>query len=122
MIQDPQEYVRRYLAVWHDPDGHRRRSEIEAVWVPEGAHYSANIAAQGYDELEDRVKGAYERWVVEEGCIFRLAGDIHCHHGVLMFPWEMASAEGSEVFTKGLDFHTLTPEGRLRAAHFFVVQ
>jgi hypothetical protein len=35
---DPRELVRRYVAVWHEPDAELRRKAIRELWAEDGAH------------------------------------------------------------------------------------
>ena len=35
---DPRELVRRYVAVWNEPDAELRRTSIRGLWAEDGAH------------------------------------------------------------------------------------
>jgi hypothetical protein len=119
---NPQDLVERYVAVWHERDAARRRAAVEALWTPDGAHFSPTLEAHGYDELAARVLRSHQRWVLEQGYAFRSAGDIHAHHSVVAFTWEMFSPAGGSVESVGQDFLLLAPDGRARAVYQFVIQ
>lgn len=122
IIDNPNDLVERYVAVWHEPDAAARRLAVEALWTPDGAHYSPTLEAHGYDELAARVLRSHQRWVVEQGYAFRSTGDIHAHHGVVTFTWEMVARDGEAVESVGQDFFLLAADGRARAVYQFVLQ
>ena len=121
-MNDPNELVERYVAVWHEADDERRRAAIEALWVSDGAHYSPTLEAHGYEELAARVLRSHKRWVVEEGCIFRPAGSALAHHGTVTFAWEMLPRDGGEVISEGRDFLLVAPDGHLQSVYQFVTR
>ena len=70
---DPQTLADRYVAVWNEKDEERRRDAIAALWVPDGQHFVAAREAQGYDDLEKRIRGSHEKNVRDDGNRFRAA-------------------------------------------------
>jgi hypothetical protein len=120
-VHNPQDLVERYVAVWHEPDASKRRATIEALWAPDGAHYSPTLEANGYEELTARVLRSYQRWVVDEGMIFRALDDVREHHGALTFTWEMLPRDGGEIESVGRDVFLLAPDGRLQTVYQFVL-
>jgi hypothetical protein len=121
-VSKHQDLVERYIAVWHEPDTSKRRSAIETIWTPEGAHYSPTLEARGYDELAARVLRSHNRWVVEQHYAFRSTGDVHAHHDAITFTWEMYDRESGAIESVGQDFLVLAPDGRARAIYQFVLQ
>ena len=67
--------VDRYVAVWNEPDAALRRESIAALWAEDGAHFTLSLEARGYQALEARVAGAYEKWVKTEGFVFKSSGN-----------------------------------------------
>jgi hypothetical protein len=120
MMNRPTDHLERYLALWHQGDDARRAAEVQALWVPDGTHYSASAVAHGYDELAARVLRSYKRWVVDEGCIFRLAGPVVEHNGALTFGWEMIPRNGGDVISAAHEFHLFAADGRLQTAYQFI--
>ena len=70
--------------------------------------------------LESRVANAYEKWVREKGCIFRLRDGVDGHHGTIKLRWEMLPASGGEVISIGFDFLVLGGDGRIRSGYQFI--
>src|SRR5882724_4240250 len=73
VMLDPQTLADRYVAVWNEKDEERRRDAIAALWVPDGQHFVAAREAQGYDDLEKRIRGSHEKNVRDDGNRFRAA-------------------------------------------------
>jgi hypothetical protein len=119
-MNDAAAFADRYLAVWNEPDAQQRRTDVENLWVPDGGHYSYSFARKGYDELDDRVSGAYERWVNEGGYVFRSANDASGRDDVVKFHWEMAPAAGGDVVSVGFDVVILAGDGRMEVDYQFV--
>ena len=121
-MHNPQDLVERYVALWNEPEAARRRAAIEALWAPNGAHFSPTLEAHGYDELEARVLRSHQRWVVDEGFVFRSTGDVLAHHDAVTFTWEMLPRDGGEAESIGRDFFVLDADGRVRAIYQFVLR
>jgi len=121
-VHNPADLVERYVAIWHEPDAERRRAAVEVIWTPDGAHYSPTLEAHGYDELAARVQRSYQRWVADEGFVFRSAGDAAGHHDTLTFAWEMLPHDGGQIESVGRDFFLLAPDGRARAIYQFILR
>lgn len=113
--------VNRYVAIWNEPDAALRRKSIVELWTEDGVHLSQSIESSGYEALEARAAGAYEKWVREEGFVFRLLNTIDSHHNVVKFNWEMSPAGGGKAATVGLDFLILSDDNRIRCAYQFIV-
>src|SRR5918995_798370 len=82
------ELAEKYVALWNQPDAHRRRRMIAALWAEDGKHIlqppqeirgiaaqpgiamTAILMAQGYEEIEARAASAYEHWVGSDGLSF----------------------------------------------------
>src|SRR5215204_4898980 len=125
------ELAQKYLALWNEPDGDRRRRLIAELWTEEGRHIlqppqeirgiaarpglamRAILEARGYQEIEARAASAYEHWVGSEGLSFRGRDDVKFH-------WEAVAKDG-EVFGVGLNFLVLAADGRIERDYTFVV-
>jgi hypothetical protein len=121
-VNNPQDLVDRYVALWNEPDPERRRAAIEALWAPDGSHVSPSLEAHGYDELAARVERSHQRWVVDEGYVFRAVPNALHHHDTVTFSWEMLPRQGGEVISEGRDFFLVDPSGRLRSVYQFIVR
>jgi SnoaL-like domain len=115
IVNNPADLVERYIALWHQTDAAERRAAIEALWTPDGAHYSPTLEARGYDELAARVLRSHRRWVIDQHYIFRSTRDLQAHHDAVTFTWEMLPRDGGAIESVGQDFFLLAPDGRARA-------
>jgi hypothetical protein len=93
----------RYVAVWSEPDPERRRQAIVRLWAADGVHYVGTREARGYEALELRVKGSYEKNVRDAGNRFRIVGDVKTLRDAVAFHWEMLPANGDAVLATGLE-------------------
>jgi hypothetical protein len=127
----------RYLALWNEPDGHRRRQLIAELWTEGGRHLlqppqeirelaaqpgigmPAILEARGHDEIEARVASAFEHWVGSEGLSFRGRDDAEQLGDVVTFRWEAIDEDG-EASGAGLNFLVLAADGRIERDYVFV--
>jgi len=113
--------VDRYVELWNEPDAGARRRTIEELWAPDGANYTASMAAVGYDALERRVSSAYESYVGSGQYRFRAGVPAVEHHGAVKVQWEMVTVADGEVASVGLEFLVLDGDGRIVSDHQFLV-
>lgn len=64
-MQVAADLIERYVAVWNKADRGTRRHRIESVWAPDGATCHRLLDARGYEAIEARVAGSWERWLGE---------------------------------------------------------
>ena len=119
-MTDLNTFVEQYIAVWNEPDAGRRRAIIRALWQPDARHLARTIEAEGHAGIETRVTGAYDKWVKEKGCVFRLRDGVDGHHDTIKLRWEMLPAAGGEVISIGFDFMVLGEDGRIRIGYQFI--
>lgn len=60
MINVP-DVVANYMAVWNENDPQERRRRIRAVWAPNGVTLNRSLDARGYEAIEARVIGSWEK-------------------------------------------------------------
>jgi hypothetical protein len=118
---NPQDLADRYAAVWNATDRQARESAIAELWAPDGAHYVRTLEVRGYDALEKRIVGSYERNVRDLGNRFRAARNAQALHNAVTFNWEMVAPDGSKVLAVGLEFLLLDDRGRIIADYQFIV-
>lgn len=109
----------RYVAVWNEPDPHRRRTAIAELWTPDGAYIDPSAEDRGYGEIESAVTRAFDEFVAK-GYVFRSANNADGHHNAVRFNWEMVPAGGGAVAAVGFDFFVLDDDGRIRADYQFI--
>jgi hypothetical protein len=118
-MTDIKEFADRYVNVWNEPDGERRRETIRALWQHDARHLARTLEAEGHAGIETRVRTAYEKWVKEKGNVFRLR-DLDGHHDTIKLRWEMLPAGGGEVISIGLDLLMLGADGRISRGYQFI--
>jgi len=111
--------VDRYIAMWHEPDTERRRKLITELWVEDGVQFTSQHEYRGYKALEERVESAHEEFVKTGGFVFKLSSDVVEHHDALKFNWEMVPAGSGEVAATGTIFLLLSNDGRIRFDYQF---
>jgi hypothetical protein len=134
---DPRELVRRYVAVWQEPDAELRRKAIAGLWAEDGSHIlqppgefrqaaaglgfpCAALRAQGHDALEIRVTRSYQEFVAPGTYRFRSRDNADRLGNVVKFNWEMVPAEGGEAAGVGLEILVLDTDGRIKADYQFI--
>jgi hypothetical protein len=136
--QSTAELAEKYLALWNEPDGDRRRRLIAELWTQDGRHIlqppqelreiaarpgiglTATLEARGHAEIEARATSAYEHWVGSEGLSFRGRDDAERLGDVVTFHWEAVAKDG-EVVAVGLMFLVLAAQGQIERDYTFVV-
>jgi len=109
---DMDDLVDRYVAVWNESDAAVRRQRIRALWAPEGRTCYRLLDAQGYEAIEARVVGSWEKWLQPGSHAFRPV-QAAMHHDVVKFDWQMVTMPDAERAAGGLSFLGLDPEGRI---------
>ena len=111
--------VERYVAVWNEPDAQARRAQIASLWADDGEHCTPSLHVRGHAALEQRVIGAWQKWVRDANHCFRSCRNADSHHGGVKFHWEMITPEG-EVSSLGFEFLVLGADGRIAADYLFI--
>ena len=137
-MDDTNELVDRYVALWNEPDAERRRVAIETLWKEDGAQIlqppqeAREIAARpglrltarfevlGHAALETRAKSVQEEFIARRGFVFRRRDNVERLADVVTFNWEMVSKDGT-VAGVGLEFLLLAPDDRIRRDYMFIV-
>jgi hypothetical protein len=134
---DPRDLVRRYVAVWHEPDDELRRKAVHGLWAEDGAHVLAPpqemrqaaaglgfpslvLQARGHEELEVRVTRTYDEFVASGEFIFRSRDNADRLGDVVKFNWEMIPVGGGEVAGAGLEVLVLDKDGRITTDYQFI--
>jgi hypothetical protein len=119
-MNDLNEYARRYIALWNQPDPTLRRTAIAELFAPDAAHYTPSQEVHGLAELEVRITTAYEKWVEPGVYAFRAVPNANGHHNAVRFNWEMVTLASGEVDSVGFDFIVLDDSGLIKSDHQFI--
>lgn len=106
------EIIDRYVAVWNEGDPERRRRRIYKVWAPGGTTCYRLLDAHGYDAIEARVAGSWEKWLRDGKYVFRPKRTI-AHHHVVKFEFELVTVPEGAVEANGLCYLLLSGGGRV---------
>lgn len=114
-------FATRYIAMWNVTGSIDRNQLVKELWAEDAKDYlmSKDTLFQGLNEITSRVEHANERYVVQEGCLFRAGGNIAGNHHALKLRWEMSSGKGT-ILAAGQDLLILNDVGRIREAYQFL--
>src|SRR5215472_8535451 len=88
--------VDRYVAVWNEPSADERRKRIRSLWARNGTTCYRLLDARGYEAIEARVTGSWDKWLRKGKYTFR-PKNVVCHHGVIKFDWVMVTVPDGDV-------------------------
>jgi hypothetical protein len=99
-----------YLAAWNETDPVPRRDLIARAWTEDARYLDPMLSAEGRDGIAAMVEAVQARF---PGHRFRRAGGAaDGHHDRLRFGWELAPEVGGPPVVRGVDFATLSADGR----------
>ena len=113
------EFVARYVAMWHESDADLRRAIVQQLWADDAENTSRRFAIRGLEAIVARVTRAHDEWVAQKGFVFRPAGNTDRLGNVVKFLWEMVPKGGGPREALGLDIFVLQDDGRIRALYQF---
>lgn len=119
-MSDLNEFARRYIAFWNEPDPELRRKAIEELFTPDMVHYTPSMEAHGHEEMAARVTLSHDKWVKPGEYVFRAVPNANGHHGAVRFNWEMVNLATDAAVSVGFDFLVLDENGLIRTDHQFV--
>lgn len=117
-MEQTNEVVERYLAVWNETDPIRRRALIAQTWTEAASYLDPLMQGNGHAEIDAMVQAAQAQFT---GYRFRPIGGIDSHHNHIRFSWELAP-EGGAVVVAGTDFGVVAADGRLQSVIGFLDQ
>ena len=110
--------VDRYVAVWNEADANERRKRIRSLWAPDGTTCNRLQEACGYEAIEARVAGSWDKWIREGKYRFRpMKSD--SHHEIIKFDWMMEKVPAGEVDSTGVSFLVLDSSGVIQHDYQF---
>ena len=116
------EIADRYLAVWSEPDPSARRAGVAALWAPDGVEFiDGGIQFRGHDELDTRVRGAYEQFVAGGDYAVTSAGDVAGHGDIVMFTVQLTTPDGEAAWAARV-FLLLGADGLIREDYQLTVK
>jgi hypothetical protein len=117
-MMDVPELVANYVAAWNEPDPDMRRRRIRSVWAPDGTTCHRLLDARGYEAIEARITGSWDKWLREGNRSFRAKSAVW-HHQAVKLDFIMVKAPGGDVEANGLSFLLLNPDNRIKHDYQF---
>lgn len=100
----------RYIEMWNEADGSRRRGIIAAIWAAGARYRDPLLAGDGHDGIDAMVQAVQAQY---PGHRFRRTGPVEQHNDRLRFAWELGVPGAAPIVT-GVDFGVLSGDGRLQ--------
>lgn len=109
------ELVDRYIAVWNEPDGARRRDLIAQTWTTGATYVDPLMQSEGHDGIDSMVQSVQDRF---PGYRFHRTGSVDAVQNSVRFSWSFAP-DGGDPFAAGTDFGVVAPDNRLQSVTGF---
>ena len=103
--------IDRYIAMWNETDGERRREIIARVWTRNASYVDPVLQGEGAAEIDAMVTSVQQRF---PGHKFRRTSAVDVHHDRVRFGWELGPDVGDPVVV-GTDFGVVVGGERLQA-------
>ena len=109
--------VHNYIAMWNETTPEDRRAIIADTFADDASYLDPVQSGDGPAGIDAMVAGAQKQF---PGMRFELSDGPDLHHDRVRFAWRLvAAADGSPV-AAGVDFATVTGDGRLREVTGFL--
>lgn len=116
-MSDVATLVDGYIAIWNETDPDRRRELIAQTWTEDASYLDPHFSSDGHAAIDAMVAGVHEQF---PGARFELAGDPDHHNDRVRFTWHLDGPNGAGRIATGIDFATVSDDGRLRAVTGFL--
>jgi hypothetical protein len=108
--------VESYVASWNETDPARRQSALAAACAANASYRDPVMTSDGHAGLDAMLAGVQAKF---PGFVLKRISQIDSHNGAVRFAWSLGPAAGPSV-VEGVDFATLSPDGRLAAIVGFI--
>ena len=108
--------VEAYVATWNETDASRRQAGIARAWADSGRYRDPLMGSTGHGEIDAMLAAVQARF---PGFVLKRTSKVDCHNDAVRFTWSLGPASGPSV-VEGVDFGTLTPEGKLATIVGFI--
>lgn len=106
----------RYIAMWNETDGTRRRDIIAKLWTERGRYVDPLMSGEGPAGIDAMVQGLQRRF---PGFRFKLVGKVDGHNDRLRFGWELGDGVNAAPVA-GIDVGVVAADGRLESITGFI--
>jgi len=108
----------RYVALWNETDGERRRDLIARSWTDNASYVDPLMRGDGHDSIDGLIAAVHERF---PGHRFAVRGEPDGYNDRVRFSWSLG-AEGAPPVAYGTDYAVLAADGRLKSVTGFLDQ
>jgi hypothetical protein len=117
MSENVTDLVDRYIAIWNETDGKKRREIIARTWTDDAHYVDPLMTGDGQNGIHNMIKGVQERF---PGHRFSLRGNVDTYGDRVRFSWNLAP-DGGPVIAGGTDFAVIV-EGKFKTVTGFLDQ
>lgn len=108
--------IETYVASWNETDPARRKGAIARAWAEAGSYRDPVMASDGHAGIDAMLAGVQARF---PGFVLKRTSKVDSHNSAVRFTWSLGPASGPTV-VEGVDFGTLTSDGRLASIVGFI--
>jgi hypothetical protein len=109
--------VEDYLDSFNETDPAARRALIDRVWAEDATYIDPVMAGEGRDGIDRMIAAAQAQF---PGHRFETTLAPDGHHDRVRFGWRLVNVADGTPVAAGMDFATLTGDGRLRSVTGFL--
>lgn len=110
------ELIDRYLAIWNETDGERRKALIARTWTEDATYADPVMRGAGHAGIDAMIAGAQAQFPGHE---FRALGEPDAYGDRVRFRWTLGPKGGTTI-VDGTDFAVLSADGRFAAVSGFL--
>jgi SnoaL-like domain len=117
MTNDLNNLINRYIDAWNEADGERRRALVAGVWTEDGTYLDPMMSGAGHDSISTMIGLAQQQFPEHR---FELSFGPDAHNDRVRFAWRLYGPGGDEPVGAGVDFGTVSDDGRLASLTGFL--
>jgi hypothetical protein len=115
-MTDTAALIDNYIATWNETDPQRRRELVTRTWADDASYVDPLMSSEGPDGIDAMIANVQEQYPDHR---FELAAGPDAHNDRVRFSWHLVPT-GGEPIALGIDFATLSEDGRLREVTGFL--
>ncbi len=114
-MTDLTDLIDRYIAMWNETDGARRRDLIARTWTMDATYVDPMLQSEGRLGIDAMVEGVQQKFPDHR---FRRTSAIETHHDRVRFTWSLAPDGGAAIVT-GTDYGVVAGQQLHAVTGFF---
>jgi SnoaL-like domain len=109
--------VNTYIDAWNEGDAGRRQQLVATVWTEDGTYLDPLMSGAGHESIAAMIGGAQQQFPAHR---FELSFGPDAHNDRVRFAWRLYGPDGGEPVAGGVDFATVSEDGRLQSVVGFL--